>query len=88
MDERTEDAIMPSQEPTTQTQKLKELVEKPWVLVILVLHVGLLGLPVYWKLNYSFGARLLIILASIAYTVFAVLVIIWGCRQIALLFGY
>lgn len=72
----------------TSAQRLKELVEQPWILLVLVLHVGVLGIPVYWKLNYPLTARLLIILGSIAYTIFAVLVIIWGCRQIAQLFSY
>lgn len=73
---------MAGEEAKTQTQKLKELVEKPWVLVVLVLHVGVLGIPIYWKLNYSLRGRLTVILASLAYTVFAVFAIVWMLRWI------
>lgn len=46
--------------------------DKPWVLVILVLHVGFLGIPLYWKTHHSVRTRLMICLASVLYTVFAV----------------
>ena len=62
------------------------LLNNPWVLLILVLHVGLLGIPVYWKLRYSRSTRILIIVGSIVYTVIAVGGILWGIAQIARLF--
>ena len=62
---------------TTDKRPPEELINRPWVLIVLMLHVGLLGIPFYWKTKYSVGTRLLIILASIAYTVFAVTFIIW-----------
>lgn len=58
------------------------LMDRPWLLVVVVLHVGVLGIPLYWKTNYSTPARLAIIAASIVYTVFAVTVIVWGCLLI------
>jgi len=59
------------------TSNAQRLLDRPWFLLILILHVGLLGIPAYWKTKYSLGVRLLIVLASIAYTVFAVGVIFW-----------
>jgi hypothetical protein len=54
---------------------LRPALDRPWVLTILVLHVGFLGIPLYWKTNYSLRTRLMICLASILYTIFAVGVI-------------
>lgn len=63
-----------------------ELMDRPWVIVVLLLHVGLLGIPIYWKTNYSVAARLGIILASIAYTVFAIVFIVVMLRWIGQVF--
>lgn len=56
--------------------QLKQLLDRPWVIAVLMLHVGFLGIPVYWKTNYSLGARLFLVVASIVYTVGAVAVIV------------
>ena len=61
---------------TGSKEKLKQLLDRPWVIVVLMLHVGLLGIPVYWKTNYSLAARLLMVIASIVYTVGAVAFIV------------
>ena len=63
--------------PEDSREKLKRLVNNPWALLVLVLHVGLLGIPLYWKTKYSLTVRLLIILASIVYTLVAVWLIVW-----------
>ena len=41
-----------------------------------MLHVGFLGIPVYWKTNYSLGVRLAMVIVSIVYTVSAVAFIV------------
>ncbi len=64
-------------QPQDAKQKLKQLFNNPWALLVLVLHVGLLGIPLYWKTKYSLSTRLLIILASIVYTIAAVGLIVW-----------
>ena len=51
------------------------VIDRPWFIVVLLLHVGFLGIPIFWRANYSVAIRLGICLASIAYTVFAVAVI-------------
>ena len=61
---------------TDSKAKLKQLLDRPWVLVVLILHVAFLGIPVYWKTNYSLGARLFMVVASIVYTVGAVAFIV------------
>lgn len=61
-------------------EKLKQLLDRPWVIVVLILHVGLLGIPVYWKTNHSLGARLTMVIASIVYTVGAVMFIVMMLR--------
>jgi len=67
---------------TESKEKLKQLLDRPWVIVVLMLHVGLLGIPVYWKTNYSLGARLTMVIASIVYTVGAVAFIVAMLRWI------
>src|SRR5688572_4613135 len=54
------------------------IIDRPWLIGIVLLHIGFLGIPLYWKTSYSVGARIAICLLSIAYTVFAVAVIVWG----------
>lgn len=60
----------------------KKLMDRPWLLIVVILHVGLLGIPLYWKTKYSTPVRIAIIAASMAYTLFAVLAIVWGCKFI------
>jgi hypothetical protein len=58
------------------------LLNRPWFLVVLLLHVGILGIPAYWATKYSVTTRLLIIAASIVYTLLAVAIIVWAVQQI------
>lgn len=62
------------------------LLSRPWIIVVLMLHVGLLGIPLYWKTTYSLGVRLLLVAASIIYTVGAVAIIVgmlrWMVHQV------
>ena len=60
----------------------QSITDRPWFIVIVLLHVGLLGIPYYLKTGYSLRARLMMCIASIAYTVFAIAVIAWGLMQI------
>lgn len=71
----------------TQTIDKQRLLDRPWFLFILVLHVGFLGIPAYWKTNYSVTTRLFIVAASIVYTVVAVAIIIWWLMQLARYFN-
>ena len=61
---------------TTSTDDVFRVIERPWVLTILLLHVGLLGIPIYLKTGYSLRTRLLICAISIAYTIVAVAIIV------------
>ncbi|MBI2480700.1 MAG: hypothetical protein HYV60_19355 [Planctomycetia bacterium] len=61
---------------TESKEGLKQLLDRPWVIVVLILHVGFLGIPVYWKTNYSLGARLFMVVTSIVYTVSAVALLV------------
>ena len=54
----------------------KQLLDRPWVIVVLLLHVGLLGIPLYWKTKYSLAVRWFLVVASIVYTVGAVAFIV------------
>lgn len=56
----------------------ERLIDKPWLLLVVLLHVGLLGIPLYWTTRYSLGVRLGICLASVVYTIAAVAGIGWG----------
>lgn len=75
--------------PPTEDQpgELARILDRPWLIIVLVLHVGFLGIPLYWKTSYSVQTRLLISLISIVYTVFAVAVIAWGVMQLMRLFS-
>jgi hypothetical protein len=73
----------PTSSAPSNANNSRPLLDRPWVIVVLLLHVGVLGIPAYWAANYSVSTRLLIILASILYTLFAVVVIVWSLRQIA-----
>ncbi|MDA1055567.1 MAG: hypothetical protein O3C40_34665 [Planctomycetota bacterium] len=69
-------------------EKLRQLLDRPWVIVVLILHVGLLGIPLYWRTNYSLGTRLAMVIASIVYTVGAVAFIVMMVRRlIYMVFG-
>ena len=52
--------------------KQNHVLDRPWILLVLLLHVGLLGVPIYLRTRYSLKTRILICLASVAYTVFVV----------------
>jgi hypothetical protein len=68
---------------TPQSSPLRRrILDRPWVIILVMLHLGLLGIPLYWKTNYSVAMRLMFVVASILYTIFAVLVIIWALMQI------
>ena len=54
----------------------KRVLDRPWVITVLLLHVGFLGIPLYWKTRYSVRTRVVICLLSVAYTAFAVGVIV------------
>ena len=58
----------------------------PWVLAILLLHLGVFGIPIYWKTKHSTNVRIMIVLVSIAYTIFFAVVVYWGIMQIVELF--
>lgn len=62
--------------PKTDNHEIFRVIERPWVLTILVLHVGFLGIPIYLKTGYSLGTRLLICAISIIYTIAAVAIIV------------
>ncbi len=71
---------------TPPRSEVMQLMDRPWVIIVLLLHVGFLGIPIYWKTKYSVGVRLGIIVASIAYTLFAVVFIVLMLRWIARVF--
>ena len=70
----------------TSQKNSPEWISRPWVIVVLVLHVGCFGIPIYWKTNHSVGVRLAIIAVSIVYTVAAVAFIYVMLRWIANIF--
>ncbi len=75
-----------AKQPSAESrERLKQLLDRPWVIVVLMLHVGLLGIPVYWKTNYSLAARLMMVVASIVYTVGAVWFIVVMLRWLFLM---
>lgn len=54
----------------------QSVLDRPWIIAVLLLHVGFLGIPLYWKTRYSVATRVMICLLSVVYTVFAVGVIV------------
>jgi uncharacterized protein YbaR (Trm112 family) len=50
----------------------KPVLDRPWIIAVLLLHLGFLGIPLYWKSSYSVSTRIMICLVSVVYTVFAV----------------
>jgi len=58
--------------------------DQPWLLAVVLLHVGFLGIPVYWRTKYSTSVRLAIIAASIAYTLFVVIFVYWVVTRVLL----
>ncbi len=58
------------------------LMDRPWMLAIVVLHLGLIGIPLYWRTKYSIPIRLAIIGFSIVYTIFVVVVTIRVLRYV------
>jgi hypothetical protein len=60
-----------------------KLLDRPWMLTILLLHLGAFGIPLYWRRScYSRSVRLGLIVVSILYTILVVLVIAWAVGQI------
>ncbi|MEM1070429.1 MAG: hypothetical protein AAGG48_06655 [Planctomycetota bacterium] len=68
--------------PEPERSDVMQVMDRPWVIVVLLLHVGFLGIPIYWKTKYSVGTRVWICVASIVYTVAAVAFIIVMIRWI------
>lgn len=62
--------------------RVKPLIDRPWLIALAILHVGVLGIPLYWKTSYSLSTRLLLVGVSIVYTIVAVAGIAWGGWQI------
>ena len=52
------------------------------LIVLTMLHVGVLGIPLYWHTRYSIRVKLAMIAASVLYTIGAVAGIVWGCAFI------
>jgi ribosomal protein L40E len=72
---------------TGKSPEEPRIIDRPWLIVIVLLHLGLLGIPLYLKTRYSLATRLMICAASIAYTFLALAGIAWGLIQIARLWG-
>ena len=76
-----------TEQPNSNTaparSELMQVMDRPWVIVVLLLHVGFLGIPVYWKTKYSVSTRIWICVASIVYTVGAVVFIVVMLKWIA-----
>jgi hypothetical protein len=66
----------------TQALPTKRLTDRPWLIVLMILHVGCLGIPLYWRTRYSLAVRMLLVAVSVIYTVLTVVGIIWGCAYI------
>ena len=64
-----------------------KVMDRPWGIILLLLHVGFLGIPIYWKTNYSVGTKVWICVASIVYTVAAVAFIFFTLRWIFQVLG-
>ncbi|MEE2935522.1 MAG: hypothetical protein VYA84_05950 [Planctomycetota bacterium] len=62
--------------------ELMKVMDRPWAIILLLLHVGFLGIPIYWKTNYSVATRVWISVASIVYTVAALAFIFFTLRWI------
>lgn len=58
--------------PAAENASELRVIDRPWILAVLILHVGLLGIPMYWKTRYSVRTRVLICVLSVVYTLFAV----------------
>ena len=69
-------------ESERENDESSSLLHRPWVVLVIVLHLGFLGIPVYWRLKYSLAERIWICVASIVYTVLAVALIWWGVLRI------
>ena len=50
-------------EGTPRRSELMQVMDRPWVIVVLLLHVGFLGIPIYWKTKYPLSTRLWICVA-------------------------
>lgn len=52
------------------------LIDEGWLIVLVLLHVGCLGIPLYLMTRYSLTTRLALVLVSILYTALVVVVTI------------
>jgi hypothetical protein len=77
----------PDCQTSTSDKTDPRLVDRPWLILIVLLHLGILGIPLYWCTRYSLKTRLAIVLLSVVYTLVAVAIIIWGFMQILKLFA-
>ena len=66
--------------PGEQAERLRD---RPWLLTILLLHLGVFGIPLYWQARYSRNIRIGIVIVSILYTILVIVVVAWGVMQIA-----
>lgn len=58
------------------------LADRPWIIAIVLLHLGIFGATWYWKLNHSREVRIALVVVSFFYTLFVAIVVYWGLRQI------
>jgi len=50
--------------------------DEPWFILVLLLHLGVLGIPFYLVTRYSLVVRLALVVASILYTLFVIAAVI------------
>ena len=72
--------------PAGQTTD-RRLVDRPWLILVVLLHLGVLGIPLYWCTRHSLKTRLMIVLLSLVYTIVAIAGIVWGVMQMLRLFS-
>ena len=77
------DTNSPNEQQAPVRSEFMQVMDRPWAIILLLLHVGFLGIPIYWKTKYSVSTRVWIIIASIVYTVGAVVFIVLMLRWIA-----
>jgi hypothetical protein len=47
-----------------------------------MLHLGLFGIPLYWRTDYSRTVRIWLVVVSILYTVLVAIAVVWGVAQV------
>jgi hypothetical protein len=64
-------------EPVLQAEPVNaRLIDEGWLIVLVLLHLGCLGIPLYLMTRYSLTTRLALVLVSILYTALVVVVTI------------